>query len=127
LSKDYISSKVKNSEVNLIVAIPSKRRPDLVPNFAKRLAVALDVPFENAVQKIDIGYEQKELLNSAKQEENIKNSISIEESLVIGKTILLVDDMVDSRWSFTVIAEKLLEAGASAVYPFALVKTGSGD
>lgn len=34
--------------------------------------------------------------------------------------------MVDSRWTFTVVAAELLEAGASSVCPFALVKTGSG-
>lgn len=32
--------------------------------------------------------------------------------------------MVDSRWTFTVVAAELLEAGASSVCPFALVKTG---
>lgn len=53
---------------------------------------------------------------------DVNKSPSIE-----GKSILLVDDMVDSRWTFTVVAAKLLEAGASSVYPFALVKTGSGD
>lgn len=35
--------------------------------------------------------------------------------------------MVDSRWTFTVVAAELLEAGASSVYPSALVKTDSGD
>ena len=67
-------------------------------------------------------------LNSAQQEENIKNSMAITESWNIrGKSILLVDDMVDSRWTFTVVAAMLLKAGASSVRPFALVKTGSGD
>ena len=33
--------------------------------------------------------------------------------------------MADSRWTFTVVAAELLEAGASSVCPFALVKTGS--
>ena len=41
--------------------------------------------------------------------------------------VLLVDDMVDSRWTLTVVAAKLLEAGAMRVYPFALVKAGGGD
>lgn len=34
--------------------------------------------------------------------------------------VLLVSDIVDSRWSITVLAQRLRTGGASAVYPFAL-------
>ena len=34
--------------------------------------------------------------------------------------VLLVSDIVDSRWSITVLAQRLRVGGASAVYPFAL-------
>lgn len=127
LSEEFIQQKVKNANIDLVVAVPSLRRQDLLPNFAMRLSESLAIPFENAVNKTNIAVEQKMLLNSAQQEENINNSIEIIDGKVFGKTILLVDDMVDSRWSFTVIAAKLLSAGARAVYPFALVKTGNGD
>ena len=40
------------------------------------------------------------------------------------KTILLTDDIINSGWSFTVIAAMLLKAGAKAVYPFAILSTG---
>ena len=33
---------------------------------------------------------------------------------------LLVDDMVDSRWTFTVAAAVLRQAGCGAVFPLAL-------
>lgn len=105
----------------------SLRRPELVPGFAERLAAALSLDFVDAVRKTADAVEQKTLLNKAQQEANIRNSIEIDGEDAAGKTILLVDDMVDSRWTFTVIAAELLNAGARAVYPFALVKTGSGD
>lgn len=127
LSVGFIQQKVSNENIDLVVAVPSLRRADLVPDFAERLSQLLSLPFENAVIKTDIAVEQKTLLNSAQQQENIKDSITIDLHKVFGKTILLVDDMVDSRWSFTIIATKLLSAGAKAVYPFALVKTGKGD
>jgi ATP-dependent DNA helicase RecQ len=38
--------------------------------------------------------------------------------------ILLVDDLVDSRWTMTVAARALRMAGASAVLPFALALRG---
>ena len=34
--------------------------------------------------------------------------------------MLLVDDIVDSRWTFTVIAALLRDAGAGRVFPIAL-------
>ena len=40
--------------------------------------------------------------------------------------VLLVDDMVDSRWTFTVAAPLLRAAGCSAVFPYALADTGTG-
>ncbi|EYT53079.1 hypothetical protein H490_0111770 [Leucobacter sp. UCD-THU] len=38
--------------------------------------------------------------------------------------ILLVDDLVDSRWTVTVAARALRAAGAPAVLPFALASVG---
>lgn len=38
--------------------------------------------------------------------------------------VLLVDDYIDSRWTMTVAAKVLREAGASAVLPFALAQRG---
>jgi len=36
------------------------------------------------------------------------------------KNVLLVDDVVDSRWTITVCGCKLMEAGCLKVFPFAL-------
>lgn len=127
LSKNYIQDKVKQNQIDTVMAVPSLRRPDLVPDFARDLAEALSQPYEIAILKTELAAEQKALLNSAQQQENIENSISIDPVKVFDRTILLVDDMVDSKWTFTVITAKLLDAGAKVVFPFALVKTGSGD
>ena len=41
---------------------------------------------------------------------------------------LLVDDMVDSRWTFTCCGYKLLKEGNGKVYPFALANSaGKGS
>ena len=44
----------------------------------------------------------------------------------IAGPVLLKDDMVDSRWTFTIAAPLLREQGCAAVFPFALANTGSG-
>ena len=41
--------------------------------------------------------------------------------------MLLVDDMVDSRSTFAVLAWKLLHGGAGPVFPFALADTSADD
>jgi ATP-dependent DNA helicase RecQ len=38
--------------------------------------------------------------------------------------VLLVDDLVDSRWTMTVAARELRRAGAIGVLPFALALRG---
>lgn len=126
-STNYLVGALRSTGVNLVVPVPSMRHPQLVPSFAKKLANNLGVPFVEAVQKTALGSEQKTLMNSPLQERNIRDSISIEGEQIRGKTILLVDDMVDSKWTFTVIAAELLSEGAHRVYPFALVQTGQGD
>jgi ATP-dependent DNA helicase RecQ len=39
--------------------------------------------------------------------------------------VLLVDDLVDSRWTLTVVGSAILEGGSGLVSPFALAKAVS--
>jgi ATP-dependent DNA helicase RecQ len=50
-----------------VTCIPSRRHPDLVPDFARRLAAALALPFQMAVEKTDDRAEQKTMANSVQQ------------------------------------------------------------
>ena len=128
-SARYLRSAAAGTGIDAVVAVPSLRRPTLVPDFAERLAHALKVPFvDGAVRKIAEGVTQKTLNSSALQVKNIHDTIEVAKpGRIAGKTVLLVDDMVDSGWTFAVIASELVRAGAKAVYPYALVKTGKGD
>jgi ATP-dependent DNA helicase RecQ len=119
---------VPREGIECVVAVPSLRRPDLVPDLARGLAQELGISYCEVVRKTAPGQEQKALLNSVQQQRNIEQSIKVVNAeLIRGKNILLVDDMVDSGWTFTVIASKLIQEGAAKVYPFALVKTGRGQ
>ena len=124
----FLGNKVVENRIDCIVPIPSLRRPRLVPDFAKSLATTFGIPCIEAIGKTCECAEQKALLNSAQQEKNIRESTAvINGEAIVGKTVLLVDDMVDSRWTFTVVAAELMDAGAACVYPYALVKTGGAD
>jgi ATP-dependent DNA helicase RecQ len=107
-----------------VTSIPSLRHPDLVPNFARRLAAALNLPFETVLEKTDNRPEQKTMANSTQQVRNIDGSLVVNVETLPIAPVLLVDDMVDSRWTVTVAAWLLRSHGSGEVFPLALSLTG---
>ena len=107
-----------------VTCIPSLRHPDLVPEFARRLAAALNLPFHPALEKTDDRPEQKTMANSTQQARNIDGSLRVSAGVLPTGPVLLVDDMVDSRWTFTVAAWLLRSHGSGDVWPLALAQTG---
>jgi ATP-dependent DNA helicase RecQ len=70
---------------------------------------------------------QKTRQNTFQQARNLENAFAVDERYVRPEPVLLVDDMVDSRWTLTVLAWKLLKAGAGPVFPFALADSSADD
>jgi ATP-dependent DNA helicase RecQ len=60
-----------------VTCVPSLRHPDLVPNFAQRLAAALGLPFHMVIAKTDARPEQKTMANSTQQARNIDGSLAL--------------------------------------------------
>ncbi len=106
-----------------VTCIPSLRYPDLVPDFARRLAAALTLPFRQVLIKTQRRPEQKRMANSVQQAKNIQGSLGIEGQILSG-SVLLIDDVVDSRWTFTFAAWLLRKNGAGEVWPLALADSG---
>lgn len=102
-----------------VTCIPSLNHPELVPDFAARLAGALGLPFVQCIEKARANRQQKEMKNSFQQVENLDGVFTITDQCLNGEC-LLIDDMVDSGWTFTVASALLRQAGCSAVYPMAL-------
>ena len=103
-----------------ITCVSSLTRPDLVPNFAQKLAEGLGLPFKPAVIKVRQNRPQKEMNNSYQQAQNLDGVFEINVDLIDSGAVFLVDDMVDSGWTFTVIAALLRRAGSGQVFPIAL-------
>ena len=110
-----------------VTCVPSLRHPALVPNFAQRLAAALGLPFHMVIAKTDARPEQKTMANSTQQARNIDGSLALNGQPIPPGPVLLVDDMVDSRWTLTVSAWLLRETGSGAVWPMALSQTGHDE
>jgi len=60
------------------------------------------------------------MLNSFQQAKNLDGVFEISSESIHDEPAFLLDDMVDSKWTFTVIAALMRRAGCPAVYPLAL-------
>jgi ATP-dependent DNA helicase RecQ len=112
-------------EPSWVTSVPSTASGDLVRDFAVRLAAALGYDYLDAVDRVDLRRPQKEMENSVQQLRNLEGAFAVR-GTAPARPVLLVDDIVDSGWTFTVVAAELRRAGVPAVFPFALAKaTGS--
>ena len=109
-----------------VTCIPSRRHPNLVPDFARRLAVALNLPFRPVLEKMDDRPAQKDMANSSQQARNVDGALAVREQVPTGP-VLLIDDMVDSKWTLTIAAYLLTSNGSVPVYPLALASTANSD
>ena len=73
------------------------------------------------------GEEETEIMaNSTQQARNVDGSLVVSVELLPHGPVLLVDDMVDSRWTLMVAAWLLRSHGSGEVWPLALALTSQG-
>ena len=106
-----------------VTCVPSARDNALVADFAERVAQRLGLPFSQALTKKGNFPEQKDMNNGAHKVRNVARSIELV-GLVDPGPVLLIDDIVDSGWTFTVAAWRLLNAGSGPVWPLAIASKG---
>jgi ATP-dependent DNA helicase RecQ len=104
-----------------VTSIPSSRHPNLVPDFAARLAQSLGIPFYPVLRRTSEAPEQKTMQNSSMQARNVVGTISIDPQLPSG-AVLLVDDIIDSGWTLTMAGYLLKVNGSGTVFPFTLAQ-----
>ncbi|MDE2828588.1 MAG: RecQ family ATP-dependent DNA helicase [Gemmatimonadota bacterium] len=109
-----------------VTCVPSINHPKLVPDFARRLAIQLRLPFMDAIYKIKNNEPQKNQQNRFHQCQNLDGVFEISENIP-ETPVLLVDDIIDSGWTVTVLAALLRQAGSGPVFPVALASTSAGD
>ena len=106
--------------------IPSRLRPVLVPDCAQRLAAALQLAFHPVVVKTKDNEQQKTQQNQFHQCRNLDGVFRIDAPIPAG-SVLLLDDVVDSGWTMTVVAALLRQAGCGPVLPVAFATASAGD
>ncbi len=90
-----------------------------VPDFARRLADALGLPYVDALARVAERPPQREMANSAQQVANVRGAFSVTAGLPAG-SCLLVDDVRFSGWTLAMLGGQLRRRGADAVFPLAL-------
>jgi ATP-dependent DNA helicase RecQ len=111
-----------------VVAMPSRRRPQLVSGLAQGLARLGRLPYLGELSLAHGGPTGQPGGNSAFRLAGVWQRIVVGPELrdalsSVAGPVLLVDDLADSRWTMTVAGRELRLAGAAAVLPFALALT----
>jgi len=110
-----------------VTCVPSLRNPTLVPDFAKRLAQALNLSFRVAIEKTDSRPEQNKFNNSFQQARNVDGSLAPIRDQILSSPVLLVDDVILSGWTLTISSWLLRKNGSGEVWPLALAQGKSNE
>ncbi len=118
-----IQSMPVDQQPRWLTYVPSPRHPTLVKNFAHKLANALGIHCSDAITVDQEKAPQKMMENSYRRSENLDGAFAVEEAQVYVDPVFLLDDAVDSGWTFTVAAALLKRTNSGKVYPIALTST----
>ena len=121
-----LREKLEDVEQKTVTFIPSSRN-EKVKDFARRLAEKLGCPFAELIALTGEGVSQKEMQNSAYQYRNARDKLCLAEAAEVPESVILVDDIVDSKWTLTVGGRLLTGAGASEVYPLTLADSSAKE
>jgi ATP-dependent DNA helicase RecQ len=115
----------KNQKFDLVIFVPPTKSGKLVENFASKIASTLKLPVAS-LKKTRETKEQKIFQNTALKIENAKDAFDINLD-IIGKSILLIDDIFDSGATIKEIGRILTKKGAKIIAPLVIAKTVGGD
>jgi ATP-dependent DNA helicase RecQ len=108
-----------------ICPVPSRRRQGLIDRLCSGLGQLGKLPVHPALVRAGDGGFQADQANSAHQVANVWGRLAVDpgalpDAGVLAGPVLLVDDECDSRWTLTVAAHVLHEAGSGPVLPLVL-------
>ncbi|SCV02157.1 ATP-dependent DNA helicase RecQ [Cupriavidus necator] len=110
-----------------VTAIPSLRHPKIVPDFARKIGNTLGLPYHESLRKVEERPEQKSMANSSQQARNIDGSLEVIGLPLPQGPVLLIDDIVNSRWTLAVASWLLRRNGSGDVWPMALSISQTGQ
>ncbi|NUP60218.1 MAG: ATP-dependent DNA helicase RecQ [Pseudarthrobacter sp.] len=113
-----------------IVSNPSRNKPQLVDSLAQGISGIGRIPYLGQLQLAHGGPTGSRGGNSAYRLAGVWDRLVVGPDLEAalqsspGQTVMLIDDLADSRWTLTVAGRALRQAGAGAVLPLVLAQAG---
>lgn len=115
-----------------VVSLPSRSKPVLTRSFAEGIASIGQLPYLGELSLAHGGPNGARGGNSAYRLAGLWERLEVGSELAAslaelgpsGRSILLIDDLVDSRWTLTIAVRALRQAGVGAVLPLALAQAG---
>lgn len=117
-----------NPEVKVIVPVPPSRPRTRQPVFliAEVLAGHLRIPVRNCIVRVKEVPELKNIDDLHKRIELLQGAYSVEQAVVEGQKVLLLDDLFRSGATMNAVAEALYKQGRAAeVFALAMTRTRS--
>ena len=124
-SAKVLKQVLEDKNIRYVTSVPSLRS-NIVSDFAKRLAFRLGLEYVPIIGKKPAD-PQKKMENSSYQCSNAFNSFYILDGAVIPDRVLLVDDIVDSKWTLTVCGYLIMSQGCEEVFPYALADSSQKE
>lgn len=120
--------KFGQEKFDFIAYVPATSSGDLVKNFAIKLSQVLKFPITHDLVKTRQTKEQKLFENGYLKSDNVSGAFSfINPSLIVGKTILLVDDIFDSGATIKELGKLFTNFGVLKIAPLVIARTVGGD
>ncbi|MFC0007206.1 RecQ family ATP-dependent DNA helicase [Micromonospora siamensis] len=112
-----------------VVAVGSRSHPELVDSLATRIAAVGRLPLLGRVVPVGPAGTGGPRGNSAQRVRTLHDAFTVPDDLAdalagLAGPVLLVDDLVDSGWTMTMVARLLRRSGAPDVLPLALALAG---
>jgi ATP-dependent DNA helicase RecQ len=101
-----------------VVGIGSRTRPHQLAHLARRIAEIGRLPLLGMASSV--GERPAPSANSAQRLAALWDGFTVPDLSEVEGPVLLVDDVIDSGWTATVVTRLLRRAGVPAVLPFAL-------
>lgn len=120
--------KYGQEKFDFIVYVPPTESGDLVKNFAEKLSHVLKVPISHKLIKIGTTQPQKVFKNGYLKKDNVAQKFSYSEpSEIMGKSVVLLDDIFDSGATIKEIGNVLTKFGVTKIAPLVIARTVGGD
>lgn len=113
---------------DVILYIPPTESGDLVKNFTQKIAELLKFPISDGLKKTRTTDSQKIFQTGLLKKDNVKNAFTYEGTNdLVGKSVLLVNDIFDSGATIKEVGQYLTKLGATKIAPLIIAKTVGGD